>query len=163
MYKLKSAWLLITMTALLLLFATETAAQSYTLTRSINAAGDVVTYSGSYLDSATYHTTYDIFSLGDYYNFTSYPVKYVVKLDTNSAYGNAAQVPKVTCYIDASYDNTNWLEKVDTLFSSDSVITRHSGGSNFNSVQAKYYKPTVYTGAGRDSINFSIQFYFKKE
>lgn len=154
--------LVIIMTTLLLLFSAETAAQSYTLTKSVNAAGDVITYTGSNLDSATTHTTYDGFSLGNFYNFSSYPVEYSINVDTTDGVGNAAQLPKLTLYIDASYDNTNWVEKVDTIVTSDSSVVWHRGTADFNA-KAPYYRPTVVSGAGRDSVDYTLRFYFKKE
>lgn len=154
--------LVIIMTALLLLFATETAAQSYTLTKSVNAAGNVVTYAGSGLDSATTHTTYNGFSLGDFYNFSANPVEYSIDVDTVDGTGNAGQLPYLTLYIDASYDNVNWIEKVDTIVTNDSSVVWHRGTADFNA-RTPYYKPTVVSGNGRSGINYTLRFYFKKE
>lgn len=133
------------------------------LTKTVNALGNVVTYSGTYLDSATTYTPAEGFSLGNFYDFTNYPVNYVVKIDTNSSFGTAAQLPKVTLYVDISYDNTNWILKADTLFTNDSLVTRYRGTTNFSDIDALYYRPAIYTGEGRDSIDVQVDFYFKKD
>jgi len=100
------------------------------------------------------------FSLGGYYDFSSYPVTILSKA-TNT--GTSGEKPRVSLYIDGSVDNTNWESKIATIVTSDSVSTWHSFDGNF-SKEYPYYRLNVEGEATNpDSVEVKYQLFWKKE
>jgi hypothetical protein len=116
----------------------------------------ILTYTASIDSGAT--VTSENFTFG-HYDFTTYPVYYETIVTSHNS-----NKPKITTYLDISYDNVNWELKQDTLATSDSVLTLHHGTTQFNKLKAPYYRLTSVrkdTTAGKADLKWI--YFIKKE
>lgn len=144
------------MSIFLVAFTGESPGQYAAKTVTATGNASVLTLTAD-LDSLETHYS-GSFSL-NFYDFTSNPIGYATKVVT--AGGGTA---KVSTFIDASYDNTNWITKVDTIQNSDSVETWHKGTLDFNLLRAPYYRlHSEGKTTNPDSIDIYFKLYYKKE
>lgn len=137
----------------------ETEAQVFI--KTVNADGDVITltYTGV-VDSATTITS-PIFSFGDFYDFSTYPVEYEFSY-TKFGTGHAS----FTTYADGGLTNSSsgMVNGIDTVAATDTTSALHGGTANFNRRKPHYrIRTQSVVTTTLDSATLAWRFYYKLE